>query len=121
MPVLVDTSVWIDFFRQGDAGLRRLLADGAVWTHAIIVGELATGNLPKRRSTLRWLLRLRRTTEATHDENLVFLESRKLYGRGLHYNDIAILASARLEGVPLWTRDKGLAEAAEALGLAFEG
>jgi predicted nucleic acid-binding protein len=46
--ILVDTSVWVDHLRQGDAGLAAALQAGAVGMHPFVVGELACGNLRAR-------------------------------------------------------------------------
>jgi predicted nucleic acid-binding protein len=46
--ILVDTSVWIDHFRQGDVELTRLLNSGQVLTHRFVIGELALGNIQNR-------------------------------------------------------------------------
>ena len=43
--ILVDTSVWIDHVRGGNARLRKLLQEGKVATHPMVLGELACGNL----------------------------------------------------------------------------
>jgi predicted nucleic acid-binding protein len=46
--ILVDTSVWIDHLRGGDAVLVQLLEKRRVLTHPFIVGEVALGNLRER-------------------------------------------------------------------------
>ena len=48
MQVLVDTSIWIDFFRkkEGSERLLQLLESGSVVTHPYIIGELQMGELP---------------------------------------------------------------------------
>ena len=43
--VLVDSSVWIAHFREGQPELARLLMDGLVLMHPFVSGELACGNL----------------------------------------------------------------------------
>lgn len=53
--ILVDTSVWVDHFRRGNARLKLLLEDGEAATHPMVLGELACGNLPRRRETLHLL------------------------------------------------------------------
>ena len=53
--VLVDTSVWIDHLRVGDRKLVRLLEDGEVGVHPLVIGELACGNLRNRREILALL------------------------------------------------------------------
>ena len=50
---------------------------------------------------------------------MTFIERLKLHGRGVGYVDAHLLASARLSGDALWTRDKRLLTVAEELGLAY--
>ena len=38
---LVDTSVWIDHLRRGDAELAALLEEGMVLVHPFVIGEIA--------------------------------------------------------------------------------
>ena len=44
--VLVDTSVWVDHFRLGNAALERLLIQDAVLCHPWVLGEIACGTPP---------------------------------------------------------------------------
>jgi len=113
--VLVDTSVWIDFLRQGNETLKALLEDGEVMTHPLVVGELHVGNISKRKQFLGWLRDLPMVNECSHEEILYFIENRKLYGKGIGYFDSSILCSAIVSETPLWTLDKRLAGLAEAL------
>jgi hypothetical protein len=56
---------------------------------------------------------------ADADEVLGFIERHKLHGKGIGYVDVHLLASVALtEGAKLWTRDKRLRAAAQALGYA---
>jgi predicted nucleic acid-binding protein len=50
--MLVDTSVWIDHLRRGDAELVAMLSEGQVLVHPWIVGELACDNLQDRKLVL---------------------------------------------------------------------
>jgi predicted nucleic acid-binding protein len=43
--ILVDTSIWVDHFRRGDAAFARALEAGEVACHPLVVGELACGLL----------------------------------------------------------------------------
>ena len=98
MPVLLDTSVWIDHLRSGDALVTELLETGEV------LGLL--GALP-------------RAPIATAEELLVFINRHRLAGRGIGYVDAHLLASAFLHpGLRLLTRDRRLHEAASALHVA---
>jgi hypothetical protein len=113
--VLVDTSVWVRHFQEGDPNLVRLLEAGEVLCHPFIVGELACGNLKNRREILSLLELLPLAVQARHREILKFIEQNRLMGKGLGYIDLHLLASAVLTGIPLWTLDKKLHEANEGL------
>ncbi len=116
--ILVDTSVWIDHLRRGNARLEMLLDAALVSCHPFIVGELACGTLRNRSEILVLLGTLLSATVATHDETLAFLEANRLMGKGLGYVDVHLLAAAMLEGTPLWSLDRRLAAAAGRLGIA---
>jgi predicted nucleic acid-binding protein len=117
MRVLADTSVWVDHFRRSDIRLVQALTRQEVVMHPIVIGELATGNLRNRARTLADLQALPRVEEVTFAGSLSFLETRRLYGRGLGWNDIQLLASAVRNGLSLWSSDKRLHEAARDLRL----
>jgi hypothetical protein len=116
--ILVDTSIWVDHLRRGNARLAGLLGDGIVVTHPFVIGEIACGTLRQRARILSLLAELPVTTTATHPEVLAFIEARHLMGRGLGYVDVHLLAAASIDGVPFWTLDKRLGAAARALGVA---
>jgi len=116
--VLVDTSVWVAHLRHGNIGLEALLHGGRVVCHPCIVGELACGNLRNRSEIISLLQKLPGAIQAGHEEVMQFIDNNGLMGKGLGYIDIHLIASARLTGVPLWTPDKRLNEAAKKLGLA---
>lgn len=46
--ILVDSSIWIDHLRSGNATLAQLLDTSAVLAHPWVTGELALGNLGNR-------------------------------------------------------------------------
>ena len=116
--VLVDTSVWIDHLRAGEARLARLLEDGKVAMHPFVVGELACGNLRNRREILSLLSALPRVAPVSDDETLFFIERHRLHGRGLGLVDLHLLASCAVEGVTLWSKDVRLMTTAKDLRLA---
>jgi len=68
--ILVDTSVWIDHLRHGDVALTRLLNEGQVLTHRLVVGELVLGSLLNRNIVLNSMRNLPQVTVATDDEVL---------------------------------------------------
>ncbi len=118
--VLVDTSVWIDHLRRGSGRLGDLLSTGEVTTHPFVIGELACGNLSNREEILMLLSSLPTVKIATHSEVLHLIEKQRLFGRGLGWIDVHLLASALLSGVALWTADRKLKAVAESLGIAGE-
>ncbi|MHB8622199.1 MAG: type II toxin-antitoxin system VapC family toxin [Sulfuricaulis sp.] len=115
--MLIDTSVWVDHFRRRNARLAELVEVAQVWTHPFVVGELACGILSRRREVLSLLEALPQAPLVDHREVLTFIEARRLPGRGLGWVDVHLLASARLVGLPFWTLDKSLFEAARELAL----
>ncbi len=118
--ILVDTSVWIDHLRVDNAVLKRLLSAGHVLTHPFVIGELALGEMRQREIILAALSDLPRAEPATDAEVLAFINREALFGRGIGYVDVHLLAAVRLTaGAELWTRDGRLRRVAEELGLAI--
>jgi len=118
--ILVDTSVWVQHLRAVDKALVRLLDLGLVLGHPFVTGELALGNLRQRELVLSDLQDLPQAQVATAEEVLRFIDRHRLYGIGIGYVDVHLLASARLSaGASLWTRDKRLQAAAEKFGLRW--
>jgi predicted nucleic acid-binding protein len=117
--ILVDTSVWIDHLRRGDAHLMATLLAGYVLIHSWVIGDIACGTLRERGQVLDLLRSLPLSPVALEDEVLFFIEQYELMGRGIGYVDIHLLASAQLAGARLWTRDKRLAVVANELGVAY--
>jgi hypothetical protein len=116
--ILVDTSVWVDHFRNGNSTLSELLERGSALTHPFVIGELALGNLRQRELALRMLSRLPSANVATDAEVLRFIDRYSLFGRGVGYVDVHLLAATRLTaGSQLWTSDKRLNEVAVQLGV----
>jgi predicted nucleic acid-binding protein len=117
--ILVDSSVWIWHLRQVDLALARLLDAEEVLTHPFVVGELAMGSLPRRAELLAGFYGLPRAVVATDEEVMAFIEQEHLFGFGLGYIDVHLLASARLTpDARLWSRDRRLADTARRLGVA---
>ncbi len=115
--VLVDTSVWVDHFRHGNATLAALLASDRVLVHPMVLGELACGTPPDRTRTLAALCALRLARAASLDEVGTFVERERLYGRGCGLVDMALLASTLITpGARLWTLDIRLAALAREFG-----
>lgn len=117
--ILIDTSIWVDHLRIGDELLQDLLDKDQVLAHPFVIGELGLGSIPQRVATLQQLHRLPSATVARHDDVMRLVDQQRLYGSGLSYIDVHLLAAARLTpGASLWSRDKRLSAAAEKLSIA---
>ena len=116
--ILVDTTVWIDHFRDGDALLVRLLERGEVLAHPWVTGEITLEHLRNRAETLRLLSHLPQATVATAAELLAFIGRHELLGIG--YVGAQLIAATRLtDDARLWTRDRRLHTTAEGLSAAY--
>ena len=118
--ILVDTSVWIDHLRRPERELISRLHEGEVLMHAMIVGELACGNLDHRHERMREWLALPQIPVLSHTDVLMAIDARDWSGKGLGFVDVHLLASVlRREGTSLWTRDKRLDHLASTLNIAY--
>ncbi|MGO2134744.1 type II toxin-antitoxin system VapC family toxin [Marinobacter sp.] len=122
MNVLVDTSVWVDHFRNRNTELTELLLSDRALTHPMIVAELACGTLPAPRTqTLADIGLLQPATQANLDEVRALIERDQLYGLGCCLVDIALLASTLITPeARLWTLDKRLASLASRFDIDFQ-
>ncbi len=117
--ILLDTSVWIDHLRQGDAQVAAVLQSGQALVHPFVIGELACGPLKLRGEVLGLLAALPRARVAEEQEVLFFIERHRLMGREIGYVDAHLLAATALTaGARLLTRDRRLAALARELELA---
>jgi len=118
--ILVDTSVWVDHFRATNHALAARLDAGAVLMHPFVTGELALGQLRQRKTVLTALSDLPQALVATDVEILGFIDRHAIYGRGIGYVDVHLLAAVRLTAdAKLWTSDRRLHGIAEELSLAM--
>ena len=117
--ILVDSSVWIDHLRGGDADLVGALEAGLVMTHPVVIGEIALGNLRRRDVILESLQALPQAAAASDAEILVMIAAHSLAGSGIGYSDAQLIAGLLLTpGAKLWTRDRRLRAVAARLALA---
>jgi predicted nucleic acid-binding protein len=120
--VLVDTSVWIRSLAGKEPFRRRvdrLLADESVLGHELIYGELLIGDPGARSATLTHYRRFSYAASVPHEEVVVLVRARRLFGRGIGWIDAHLLASALVSGARLYTVDAPLAGIARELGLAY--
>lgn len=122
MSVLVDTSVWVDHFRNGNDALIALIESDLALTHPMVILEMACGTPPSPRiQTLNNISLLQSCNQASLPEVMEFIEDEKLYGLGCGLVDMALLASTLITpGTKLWTLDKRLAKLAERFGVDYQ-
>ena len=120
MNVLVDTSVWVDHFRRGNAALVQLISQDRALVHPMVIAEISCGTPPAPRlQTLGHLSLLQSCKQASLSEVMAFIERERLYGMGCGLVDICLLASTLITaGAALWTLDKRLGELAQRFGVA---
>ena len=116
---LVDTSVWIDHLNNGNSHLESLLDEGEVICHPFIIGELACGTIHNRAKILSLLRSLPQAAVAGQEEAIALIDTHRSDGRRPRLVDVHLLASARLAGSPIWTKDLPLKKAAAKLGVLF--
>lgn len=94
--ILTDTSVWVDHLRVGDKELAGLLDQGLILVHPFVIGELALGRLRQRDIVLEALSELPKASVAADAEVLSFIGRHALFGRGIGYIDVHLLAAVCL-------------------------
>ena len=119
--ILVDTSVWIDHFRDPIAHVEGLMTSVMIVHHPFVTGELSLGSFLDRTSALTFLATLPAAKVASQRDFLAFVEVARLNGTGIGFVDAHLLAACRLTpGTLLWSRDKRLDRWAESMGLSWK-
>ncbi len=121
--VLVDTSVWI----RGLAGqpaykpeLDRLINLEQVAGHDLVYGELLAGDRGGRARLLSRYELMHQARVVRHAEVVAFVRGRNLYGLGLGWTELHLLASALVDRFQLWTADARFAAVAAKFGIAHK-
>lgn len=115
--VIVDTSIWVDYFRSRDEDLAQLLEDGEVLAHPWVIGELTLGGLSV--TSVRLLDGLPTADVARDRELMQCILSNGLVGSGIGLVDAQLVASTLLTAdAMLWVRERRLTAVAERLGIA---
>ena len=111
MAVLVDTSMWIDYFKEGhsSAGLDYLIDENLVVTNDIILAELIPFLLMKRQSNV--IKRLHQINKVTLQINWTeLIESKvtclKMGINGIGIPDLIIAQNATANGLSIYSLDK---------------
>lgn len=104
--VLVDSSAWSDYLRgrgRRGADVLQLLAEGRVWLHPVVVGEVLLGGVDLADGRLGALPSM---AERPAGEVLAWLRTRDpSLLRGVGWADCAIVHAAVTHGAPLVTAD----------------
>lgn len=120
MSVLLDTSIWIRHFRTSNLRVVQLLESESVVSHEFVVAEIACGSLKSREETIGYLKELIALPMVSTREVLQFIETKKLYSRGIGLIDAHLLASTLIvPDTQLWTADKRLENIARELGIVY--
>jgi len=120
--VLVDTSVWIRFLSNREpyaSDLDDLLERDEVVGHELIFGELLIGDRGRRVKLLAAYEQMHQVSLIPHEEVVAFVRDRRLFGRGVGWIDIHLLASAMVARIPVWTADPRFAAIADELDLGY--
>lgn len=116
--ILADTSIWVDYFRKGNAEMEKRLLSGQIAMHPFIVAEIALGSLHDRRRKLDDMEALLEVKVAQLGEVRHMIEARALYSKGIGLTDAHLLASCLMTpGTQLWTRDSAMERVATTLGI----
>ena len=119
MTTLVDTSVWRHYLNGTLAASDKvrmdvmLEQDDELACLPVVLGELLLGGLsPSAEALLR---RLPTLAEVSSAETLAFIHTHGLTRKGIGWVDCQLLACAVQAGARLWTLDKSLTDATQAL------
>jgi len=88
--------------------------------HDFVYGELLIGDNGGRKTLLAEYERMDQASVVPHSDVVAFVRDRKLYGRGIGWIDVHLLASALVGRLELWTTDPALATVAKELGISHE-
>lgn len=118
MSVLIDTGVWLRFFRGEQKGVaaRPWIAAGDAVVHPFVFGELLLGGLSTANDTL--MQSLTWCDVSAPAELYDFIRRTDLAVRGVGWVDAALLMAALDGAAALATYDSQLARCARALGVA---
>ena len=104
--ILVDSSVWVQHFKKDSKKLRYALENEEIVVHPLILGELSLGSYKNRNEILELLFSLPKTLVASEEEIFALIEKFKLYGKGLSWIDVNLIASSLLSHCQIWSYDK---------------
>jgi predicted nucleic acid-binding protein len=118
--VIVDTSVWIDFMRSGDAQVRNWMTADLILQHPFVTAELGMGSFCSVEERNRVVDLLESFEQIDLPDNQTFhcfVSEMMLFGTGIGFADAHLLHACHANPTAyLATRDKRLIEQAVRLG-----
>jgi len=121
MNVLMDSSIWIEHFKNSNELIPDLITKNLIVTHPLVIAEIACGTPKNKKFILEAMKELNQTEQATTDEVLEFIEKENIAGKGCGAIDIFLLASAIITNeTAIWTLDKNLMKLAERFNVSYQ-
>lgn len=120
MKILVDSSIWIDFFRRKNSAnqLPTLLAEELAVTNPVILTEILPSLKIAKQSKTIELIEIIETIELNIDWNLI-IETQVQYSRKFHHfvgiPDIIIVQNALSNNLIIYSFDKDILNLCEIL------
>jgi predicted nucleic acid-binding protein len=118
--VLVDTSVFVDFIKAGDAELRKLINEDRLYIHPLVVGELLLGLGNDGNAFVQELDKNKERLVLYVDNLGSMVRNLGANGQGVGLVDCYLLSACTVKGMRLYTRDGKLAALAESNGSLYE-
>ncbi len=112
---LIDTSVWIEHFRNKKSHFSQFLLTEIVSTHEFVLGELSLGVMNERNKIFERLESLDCLQTSSHAEVLQFSKKFELQGQGIGWIDAHLLHACYQHKTKLFTLDKKLMKIANRL------
>jgi hypothetical protein len=111
MEVLVDTSIWIDYFRDGDNSkdLDYLIDENLIVTNDIILAEIIPYlKIKKQTKVISLLYEINKVPLSVHWEELIDYQVKCLKGgaNGVGIPDLIIAQNAKQNGYQIYSLDK---------------
>ena len=115
--ILIDTSVWIRFFKGSEEAIFAAdkIRENTALLHPLVFGELLLGGITAKNESL--LQALPSVLLPPPQQIYRYIKDNDLNGKGIGWVDAAILHSVQEAGVLLATFDKTLRLCAKELGL----
>ena len=119
--VVVDSSAWIQHQRVGDPVIERLDAEGRLWSHATVLGEVRLGCGAPARALAGRVTACPRAPSADPDQVLALTRIAGVACSNIGWADAELVTTCVHAEVPtrIYTHDKHLQAVAVRLGVAF--